>query len=220
MKILNYSGGKDSTALLLKLKSLNALPDKIVFADTELEFPEMYIFLEKVEKKLGISIERTKPKYSWDEWFYGKWVRGKWQGRIRGFPCVVTSCWHKRHAKQVPLDKYSKDAEVVYVGYNADEIKRNLNGSKFKFPLKEYGLTAQDCIKLCKENDLLNPLYNKGFKRIGCWLCPKQNKQSLNILKRDYPDLWEKLLKYEQDSPQGFQPNFHLKMLKEADGDE
>ena len=56
-----------------------------------------------------------------------------------------------------------------------------------------------------EKKDMLNPLYKK-FMRLGCWLCPKQNEDSLYILFRDYPELWQKLLKYEQDSPVSFKP--------------
>jgi len=42
MEHLNFSGGKDSTAMLLRMIDKGRRPDKIVFADTGMEFPEMY----------------------------------------------------------------------------------------------------------------------------------------------------------------------------------
>ncbi|RLC30978.1 MAG: hypothetical protein DRH37_04100 [Deltaproteobacteria bacterium] len=50
---------------------------------------------------------------------------------------------------------------------------------------------------------MIPPIYDK-FKRNGCWLCPKQSKESLQILYQEYPDLWKKLKEYEKDSPHGF----------------
>jgi hypothetical protein len=66
----------------------------------------------------------------------------------------------------------------------------------------------------CKERGFLNPLYERyGFKRLGCWCCPKQPIKDLKIIKEYYPDLWLRLLKYEQDSPHGFKPDFKLTKL-------
>jgi len=38
--IVSFSGGKDSTAMLLKMIENNMLIDDIIFLDTTVEFPE------------------------------------------------------------------------------------------------------------------------------------------------------------------------------------
>ena len=43
--IISFSGGKDSTAMLLKMIELNYTIDDIVFVDTGLELPEMYLYI-------------------------------------------------------------------------------------------------------------------------------------------------------------------------------
>ena len=93
--MLAYSGGKDSTALLYLLNEKDMLPDKIVFADTQCEFPEMYEYLDKVEKYFNINIIKTLPKYTWEDFFYMKNVRGKHIGKIHGFPTVSRGCSFK-----------------------------------------------------------------------------------------------------------------------------
>lgn len=40
--IVSFSGGKDSTAMLLKMIENNMQIDDIIFLDTTVEFPEMY----------------------------------------------------------------------------------------------------------------------------------------------------------------------------------
>jgi 3'-phosphoadenosine 5'-phosphosulfate sulfotransferase (PAPS reductase)/FAD synthetase len=47
--IVMFSGGKDSTALLLKMIELNMQIDEIISVDTGVEFPEMYNHIKKVE---------------------------------------------------------------------------------------------------------------------------------------------------------------------------
>ena len=51
--IVSFSGGKDSTAMLLKMIENNMLIDDIIFLDTTVEFPEMYEHISKVEKYIG-----------------------------------------------------------------------------------------------------------------------------------------------------------------------
>ncbi|MFR8670823.1 MAG: phosphoadenosine phosphosulfate reductase family protein, partial [[Clostridium] leptum] len=47
--VVSLSGGKDSTALLLRLLEEKMPVDDILFSDTGLEFPQMYEHLEKLE---------------------------------------------------------------------------------------------------------------------------------------------------------------------------
>lgn len=47
--IVSFSGGKDSTAMLLMMLEKEMQIDDIVFMDTGVEFPEMYEHIEKVE---------------------------------------------------------------------------------------------------------------------------------------------------------------------------
>ena len=63
--MLCFSGGKNSTALLLRLVELGKIPDKIVFADTLFEFPEMYAFIDKVEIRKAKGMCRNCYNYMW-----------------------------------------------------------------------------------------------------------------------------------------------------------
>ena len=51
--IVSLSGGKDSTAMLLRLIEEGYPIDLILFCDTGLEFPQMYDHIEKVQKYIG-----------------------------------------------------------------------------------------------------------------------------------------------------------------------
>ena len=48
--IVSFSGGKDSTAMLLLMIEKGYKIDEIIFLDTGVEFPEMYEHIEKVKK--------------------------------------------------------------------------------------------------------------------------------------------------------------------------
>jgi 3'-phosphoadenosine 5'-phosphosulfate sulfotransferase (PAPS reductase)/FAD synthetase len=214
--IVCFSGGKDSTAMLLRMIELNYHIDKIVFADTQHEFPEMYDYINKIEKLINRPIIRTKPKKSFDEWFFSVPVKGKYkeQNKIRGFPFSGGGCYWCRESKVRPMFKICK-GNIVYIGIAKDEPKRlerkeykpNSIGTIYKFPLNEWGWTEQDCVDYLNEKGLLNPLYYK-FKRLGCWFCPKMNLESLKSVYLNYPELWERLKEYEKHSPHPFRRDF------------
>lgn len=207
-KIVAFSGGKDSSAMLLRMVELKMPIDKIVFCDTRLEYPEMYDWIKLISKKINKSIKFISGQ-KWDRWFYGKWTRGKHLGEIRGFPFIVSMNWCTRELKHKPMEKLLDNGDIVYLGIASDEKHRKQKNKKYKYPLIDWGWTEQDCIDYLEKRELKHPLLK--FKRTGCWLCPKQSVGSLKILMNDYPKLWKKLKKYEKDSPHGFKPNFKLK---------
>jgi len=208
--IVNFSGGKDSSAMLLRMIELDMPIDEIVFADTTLELPEMYEWMNYVEKFIKIRIHKLKPKYNFDEWFYGKFTKGKNKGRQRGFPLVFGKMCHLRGTFKVnQLTKIQKHNDYIYIGIAKDEEHRTnvktYKNKKYKFPLIEWGWSEQDCMNYLKDNNFPFPFFNK--KRTGCWLCPQQSLESLKTLMINYPKLWKKLKQYEKDSPQGFRTN-------------
>jgi len=217
LNIVSFSGGKDSTAMLLRMLELGLKVDKVLFADTTLEFPEMYGWIDKIESIIPLQIERTRPKHSWDDWFYGKFIRGQFKDRIRGFPYVTQPCWWQRDGKVKPLKQAQGKGNKIFIGIAKDEEERSkkkvYQKGIYKFPLIDWGWTEDDCIRYLQSKGLNHPLLTK-FKRTGCWLCPQQSRKSLESLYLYYPDLWKRLKKYERDSPQGFKPNFSLDVFE------
>lgn len=51
--IVQFSGGKDSTAMLLMMLEKDMPIDEIIFCDTGKEFPQMYEHIEKIQKYIG-----------------------------------------------------------------------------------------------------------------------------------------------------------------------
>lgn len=209
--IVTFSGGKNSTTMLLMMIEKKVRIDEIVFTDTTIEYPEMYKYIDKVEKYINRTIIRTKPKKSFDEWCYGKITRGKKKGQIRGLPMVLIPCYWMREAKVIPSLMYSKNNNL-YLGISINEKERAKSRQEFNaiYPLIEWKITDRMCSAYLGVRDLSNPLY-RYMKRTGCWLCPKQSKGSLRFLYNHYPKLWEKLKEYESVSSKDFGIDFSLK---------
>lgn len=99
--------------------------------------------------------------------------------------------------------------DTQLLGIAADEpprIERYKNREGFRLPLVEVGWTEADCRKWCEDNNLLSPIYTTAT-RGGCWFCHYQGLDQLRLLRRDYPHLWELLLKWDLDSPVTFRSN-------------
>jgi 3'-phosphoadenosine 5'-phosphosulfate sulfotransferase (PAPS reductase)/FAD synthetase len=211
--IVSFSGGKESTSLVVRMLELKMVIDEIIFCDNGLEYPEVYAHIKRVEEYIQRPVTVVKPRRDWDELFYTRVTKGSREGEIRGFPFVIVQCWAQRDLKVRPMQRFQSKEDMIYLGINYTERDRVQTEKgkceNLRYPLIDWKWTAKDCINYLKKIDLLPPLYKK-FKRTGCWLCPKQSMDSLRILFRDYPDLWERLKKYESDSPHGFKPGIKL----------
>lgn len=195
INIVNFSGGKDSTAMLLRMIEIGEKIDYIVFADTGFEFPALYDYIHKIEKIIGRKVTfLLKPKKSFDDWRFGKLTRGKNKGDIRGFPQVLTPCYWMRESKFKPIEEFSNKfpRHTNIIGIASDEKDRVQKDSSLRYPLIEWGWTEEDCIDYLQKKGLMNDLYSH-FSRLGCWLCPKQSNYSKYMLWKEYPDLWDKL---------------------------
>lgn len=224
--IVSYSGGKDSTAMLLKMIDNKMQIDDIIYCEVMAtstlggEYPEMYEYLEKVDnyllKTINKKITRIKTYINFEEQFYTKKKRGKHIGEIYGFPFTCGS-WCNDRLKVKALRKYEKslgEEYMSYIGIASDEPKRLARLKKNqRAPLAEWGMTELDCLEYTKAKGLYNPLYDK-FDRLGCWFCVKQNLRDLKILRKDYQHLWNMLLKWQMDSKTKFRPNYTVQELE------
>jgi Phosphoadenosine phosphosulfate reductase family len=197
--VLGLSGGKDSTALAVLL--YKDFPDmEYFFCDTHKELPETYEYLDRIEARLGIKIQRLSSERGFDHWLdvYG------------GFLPSPNSRWCTKQMKIIPLEKFIGDDEAFsYVGIRADEkrdgyvsIKPNITPV---FPFKEQGLVKADIIRLLEDSGIGMPDYYKWRSRSGCFFCFFQRKYEWVMLAQEHPDLFAEAVKYEQEHNDGRQ---------------
>ena len=100
---------------------------------------------------------------------------------------------------------------MQYLGIAADEPERIARHEKKRgimLPLVMAGWDEAYCRKWCEENDLLSPIYTTAT-RGGCWFCHNQGVGQLRLLRKNYPDLWALLMKWDLDSPTTFKADGH-----------
>lgn len=214
-RVLSLSYGKDSMACLGALELLQWPLDRIVTADVwatdtiPADLPSMVAFKNYADKvileRYGIEVEHFRSKKSYEGIFYRRFLSGKREGDIYGF-AIRGMNWCNSELKVEALNEAKKRTEgaIQYIGIAADEPNRFHNLTKTKMsPLVEIGWTEADCREWCEENGLLSPIYMK-IARGGCWFCHNQSVQQLRLLRKQYPDLWALLLKWDVDSPTTF----------------
>lgn len=216
---VSFSGGKDSSAMLLKLLELGFPVDSIDYMDVGHDYPEVNDYIEKInnfiQQNYGKSINRMFLKKGWqfEDWFYGKYKRGKREGQMRGFPYVLGACYLSRQ-KGRTLDRYDRTA-YRYIGITYDERRRETDNPRLLYPMIEWEMTAQDGIDYLDSVGLL-PKHNKYYTRSGCFWCPMQSIKSSYSLYIRHPDLWEQLKIWESQSPHGW--NLEGRTTKDIEG--
>ena len=135
----------------------------------------------------------------------------------QGFPARI-SPWCRKlkidyvktpFLEQHPTARCEDRSIVEYLGIAADEPKRfgQLNDKK-RAPLVEFGIEEELCGLYCRYSGMLSPTYETSF-RDGCWFCHNQGVGQLRHLRKNYPDLWAILMRWDLDSPVTFKADGH-----------
>lgn len=216
--IASLSGGKDSTAMLLRLLEEKWPVDLILYCDTGLEFPQMYDHLNQLEAYTGREITRLKAPHDFEYYFYDyspdrknlllEQYRGmSWPGPYNRWCTAML----KTRIINAYLKKLKKDFEVIeYVGIAADETDRIKNKN---YPLVEWGMTEKDCLSYCYERGFYWGGLYELFKRVSCWCCPLQGLKELRNLYEHFPDLWRQLQLWDESTWRQFRADYSVQEL-------
>lgn len=176
-----FSGGKDSIVLLDLVKK--ALPKDefvVVFGDTQMEFPDTYDVIDKIEKQCKAEdIRFYRAKSHMD-------VKKSWKllappSRVLRWCCSV----HKSTPQVIKLREVSKKTDysgLAFVGIRGAESTRR---SEYDFEsdgMKQKGQRSANPILdwasyeiwlyIYTNNLIINKAYTKGSQRAGCLCCP------------------------------------------------
>lgn len=218
--IVSFSGGKDSTAMLLRMLEENMQVDEIIYCDTYKEFPQMYKHIEKIKKyikeKYNKEITTLKAKKDFDYYmFEHEKTRGKNKGK-RGYGWSTMLCrWCTSNLKTNVINKYLKaqnEEYTEYIGIACDEPKRLKDKC---YPLIDWGMTEKDCLHYCYERGFDWEGLYEHFDRVSCWCCPLKNLKELKTLYTHYPELWEELKEMDKKSYNQFRKDYSVKELEE-----
>ena len=210
---VSFSGGKDSTAMLLLMIERGMPIDMVLTADTGMEFPEMYEHLAKLdeylyrERGIHLTILRHPKGFEYLMFEEKKQKRSSIENRQRlgvpiygnGWPGVkVRWCTGqlKTHLINKEVNRLKGDYHAVhYVGIAADEPERIKNE---QYPLVDWGITEAEALKICYARGYSWGGLYEIYHRCSCWCCPLQRINELRKLRHHHPELWDKLRSMDQ----------------------
>ena len=190
-----FSGGKDSEIVLYLARKAGV--KKAVYANTGLEFPETERFVYNFVDYLDMELIELKPKE--DFW---KLVKE------RGIP-TKDDRWCTgalkldalKNLKGTIVDgtrRYESFGRMMKTGTS------KLGNLRVIYPIIDW--LAMDVWLFIHYKGLpYNPLYDMGYERIGCFMCPSMLNAEFHNLKRTHPELFKKW--YDFLKSQGYSHN-------------
>lgn len=216
--VVSFSGGKDSTAMVLHMIERGDHIDEVMFCDTTMEFPAMLRHVERVKQVIeaaGIRFTTLRSEHDFkyylaevdvpnrkpDSKYYGVPGYGWPSAKIR---------WCTKHLKMELVEGHLRDLRaqydvIQYIGIAADEDyrleRKNNQNPNHRHPLREWGWDEARALEYCYERGydwegLYELLRNEktGRSRVSCWCCPLSSYDELRKLRVHFPDLWAELL--------------------------
>lgn len=205
--ILCFSGGKDSTAMLIHLLETDKPIDEILYVDVgDWMWKSAKPHLEKVEETFNVNITQLdvteKIQQGFERWgfpsFFNRWCTGIKRDTMRDYLRSKYEIGERESIEQ-------------YIGYCADEEKRTdkklYSSFDVSYPLVEAGITTEDALKICKNYGFDFGGVYEHHSHFNCWLCPLQRKGELyEVFKRE-PKLWKKLYSMQWQTDGCYYPN-------------
>jgi len=192
---VGFSGGKDSI-VLLDLVRKSKVRHRAFYNVTGIDPPELVQFI----KKEYPSVEFLKPEISF------------WKGiQKNGYPTIFNR-WCCRVLKEEPSNRVKLHRRLV--GIRKEESSKRASRSKtdkigkYSHYKPLFDWSEVDIWEYIDENNLLYPtLYNEGYSRLGCVVCPylfgnqkllernmKRYPQYYKLFEKSIYELWENKL--------------------------
>ena len=217
--ILNFSGGKDSTALLLMILEKGLPLDYIINVDTTKEFPQMYEHIEKVKKY----IDREIHTVSFDFDYYFRDLPKKNGQKGYGWASPFTGWCTK--LKQTKTNKLLKELVpagepiIQYTGFAADEAyraeRKTNKKANSRYPLIEWGITEAQALQYCYDRGFdWGGLY-EHFSRVSCFCCPLKSLKEMKEIYRSFPEQWNIIKEMDKHARNKFRMDYSLAQLEE-----
>ncbi|MGY5859845.1 MAG: phosphoadenosine phosphosulfate reductase family protein, partial [Candidatus Thorarchaeota archaeon] len=198
--VVGFSGGKDSLAAYLVVEAATGESPPVFFMDTGLELPETIQFIESFAEKRNVEIIGEKAGNQFWESIdtFGPPARDfRWCCKVLKLGPAATSIAEMIGQEtlsfmgQRKLESFQRSIEprVTENPWVPGQISAN--------PIQKWNALEVWLYTFWKNEDF-NPLYNRGYHRMGCYLCPSSPLAELESLRQTHPEYharWEQKMK-------------------------
>ncbi|MDK2892654.1 MAG: phosphoadenosine phosphosulfate reductase [Methanohalophilus sp.] len=201
---VSFSGGKDSlVALSLAMQALPTKKLRAFFVNTGLEFPETIEFVHDFCTRHGISLTEEKAEDAfWEnvDQFGPPGKDFRWCCKVCKLGpanAVMKKCSHKNQTC-LTIDGKRQYESFSRSKTKAAEMNPFVQGQLNIFPLRNWR-AFEVWLYIYWKKLPYNPLYDMGFERVGCYLCPSSLASEFKTLKETHPDLYFRWYNYLQE---------------------
>ncbi len=211
---VSFSGGKDSLTTLDLTRSAVKKPIKVFFANTGIEFPETVEFVRRFCKENNIELIEVEAKEAfWENLSsFGPPAKDfRWCCKVcklAPINSVIEECT-RRGRKCLTIDGKRKCESFVRSRIAPMEENPFIPGQVSMFPIRNWR-AIEVWLYLFYRRLEYNPLYDMGFERVGCWLCPAELSAEYYRFRELHPELFARWNEYllEWAGQQGLSDKF------------
>ncbi|MCZ7395798.1 MAG: phosphoadenosine phosphosulfate reductase family protein [Candidatus Methanoperedens sp.] len=191
---VSFSGGKDSLATLDLTRSAVERPIKVFFANTGIEFPETVEFARRFCRENSIELIEVEAKEAF------------WENLPSFGPPAKDFRWCCKVCKLAPINTVMEectregrrcltmDGKRKYESFSRARIAPKeenpfIPGQVSVFPIRNWR-AIEVWLYIYYRKLEYNPLYDLGFERVGCWLCPAELSAEYYRFKELHPELF------------------------------
>ncbi|MCZ7385388.1 MAG: phosphoadenosine phosphosulfate reductase family protein [Candidatus Methanoperedens sp.] len=191
---VSFSGGKDSLTTLDLTRSAVKKPIKVFFANTGIEFPETVEFVRRFCSENSIELIEVETKEAF------------WENLPSFGPPAKDFRWCCKVCKLAPINTVIEectrgggkcltiDGKRKYESFTRSRIAPKeenpfIPGQVSVFPIRDWR-AIEVWLYIYYRKLEFNPLYELGFERVGCWLCPAELSAEYYRVRELHPELF------------------------------
>lgn len=190
--VVGFSGGKDSLATYLLVEKATPAPPPMFFVNTGLELPETVDYVKRFAASRGAEVigEDAGDRF-WDSVeVFGPPARDfRWCCKVLKLGPAATSISETLGGTslsfmgQRKLESFARSIEP--------RVTSNpwVPGQTSANPIQNWN-ALEVWLYIFRENAPFNELYNRGYHRMGCYLCPASPLAEIDGLRETHPALY------------------------------
>ena len=198
---VSFSGGKDSLVVLdLACSALKNRPVKAFFINTGIEFPETVAFAREycLQKNIDF-VEEDAGNAFWDhiDKFGPPAKDFRWCCKVCKLSpanSIIEECTKSGHVC-LTIDGKRKYESFSRGRIPSSETNPFVPNQLNVFPIRDWRALEVWMYIHWRKLDY-NPLYNMGFERVGCYLCPAALSAEYQRMGEIHPEIYEKWNQY------------------------